>query len=349
MALIAAESFGGSTSWGDFLQWGAWSYTHSSAPPTVNTGGPLGDNYMSGNNNIIGGVAWKLPSAYNTFFFGARLSAPPGGYFQNACLAFIDGSGTEQFRLILDHTTGVISIISGSTTLLTTNPMPLLLMPGEWTYLEVGATINAIAGSVALRFNGAYDPTLVVTGVNTKGSSGSNTVTGVVNGRGTFTNASEFSMAHLYFCDNTGPAPCNTFLGDCRVTAQNPTGNASVAFTPHGLASNWQNAAMSPPVPATDYNAATAVGAQDTFALSSVSGSTVFGVVAKALMGKTDVGGRAGAAVLVSGGTTVAGASTYVALTGTMLTVPAQTDPSTGLAWTAAGLSAATAGYRITA
>ena len=136
-----------------------------------------------------------------------------------------------------------------------------------------------------------------------------------------------------------------------RVQTLAPVSNDAVAFTPTGQASNWQNAATVPPVPAADFNASATVGAQDTFHMGALAADlgTVFGLSVKTLMFKSDAGSRSGEAIIKSGGTVAAGAAIPLGLTPARVSAMFTTDPATGAAWTAAGVNAATAGYKVSA
>lgn len=206
--------------------------------------------------------------------------------------------------------------------------------------------VSASAGSVTVRVNGV--PVLSLSGVNTLGNaSGTVQRYGVGSPGGT----SEAWSAHWYLCDNTGPAPGNTFLGDTRVQTLVATGSDAVAFAPSGQPANWQNAALVPPVPGTDYNSSAVAGAQDTFNCSAVAAGlgTVFGVNTKALLAKSDAGPRTMATVLKSGAAVAVGPTVSVGVSAQQARLVTRLDPNTGLAWTPAAVNAAKPGYRIVA
>jgi hypothetical protein len=217
-----------------------------------------------------------------------------------------------------------------------------------WQYIEIGAVIHATAGSVVVKVNGVV--VLSVSGVKTRGASSSATVRryGMLAGGA---NQNIFGTAHWYFCDGTGAAPWNGFLGDVRVQSLFPTADDAVAFTPHGNGANWLNGGQVPPVPFTDYNSATDVGAQDTFEMGDIPATLgiVYGVHVKPLIFKSDAGERSGASVLKSGGSVDVGASTVLSMTAAQLRKVYEVDPATGVQWTVAGVNAIKAGYRVTA
>jgi hypothetical protein len=157
------------------------------------------------------------------------------------------------------------------------------------------------------------------------------------------------SIAHYYVCDATGAAPCNTFLGDVRVQSLVPVSNDAVAFTPNGLANNWQNAGSVPPVPGSDYNSNGTVGAQDTFNCGTIAPGlgTVYGLNVKSLLSKTDAGPRTAAGVVKSGSTTLAATAVAVSTSPEVVSGIFMTDPNTGAAWSDAAVNAAKIGYKI--
>ena len=147
-------------------------------------------------------------------------------------------------------------------------------------------------------------------------------------------------ISHCYVLDTTGAAPWNTFLGDVRVFSREAISNDAVQFTPNGLANNWQNAALVPPVPGTDYNGSPTVGQQDTYVVQDVPSNlgVIYGASVIALMNKSDAGGRSMAAVLKSTATTSVGANIAIATSPIVTRQMYQTDPATGVQWVLAGM-----------
>jgi hypothetical protein len=222
------------------------------------------------------------------------------------------------------------------------------MLVAGWAYVEIGVTVGTTTGAITVRING--ETVLSLTGVNTQngGVAGITSVEFVASGNSGYIAA----IAHLYICDATGPAPWNTFLGDVRVQTLLPTANDAVAFTPNGLATNWQNAASVPPVPASDYNADATVGAQDTFAAAAMASGlgAIYAVNVKAMAGKSDAGPRSAATVIKSGSATgVATAVSIGATTAQQVPGIFETDPNTTAPWSMAAVNAAKIGYKITA
>ncbi len=99
---------------------------------------------------------------------------------------------------------------------------PNVLFPGVWQYIEVLYSPNSSGGSLQIKIDGAV--VINVTGnVMTAGNPAA------VNYM-SFTNTAPNNVTlidDLYICDQTGPAPFNTYLGDVVVHAAFPVSDAS--------------------------------------------------------------------------------------------------------------------------
>jgi hypothetical protein len=334
MALLLSEGFGWSTNATDYSTLGQW----GAGLGAILTGGPFGDNYAS-ISTTSGTPVITLPSLLSTFYFGARMNA-------NGQNFGIYGISPSQTQFNVNFLGGTIEVRAAGNTLagsvVTTAPV------SGWFYIEVFGTVSATVGAVTVRINGVS--VIALTGLNTKSDASYATVAGIK--LILFTTPSPAYIAHVYICDNTGAAPWNTFLGDVRVQTLLPTANDAVAFTPNGLATNWQNAASVPPVPASDYNADATVGAQDTFAAAAMASGlgAIYAVNVKAMAGKSDAGPRSAATVIKSGSATgVATAVSIGATTAQQVPGIFETDPNTTAPWSMAAVNAAKIGYKITA
>ncbi len=347
MALVDSEGFGFSTTYSDYVASGRFRNTPSSF---VAAGGPFGDNFFNGGTSNGGPALLVLPSAYAGFSMGVRfnptLGSSQSGIYNRFILA--DSAGNAQLVVTYRNNNGSLQVTRGygGPVLATTgsNQAPT----AAWSFLEMGGRIDPAAGSLVVRINGIAVITL--SGINTNGAPGSTSVALV----GFGSDSSSYlggSVAHFYFCDDTGPAPWNTFLGDVRVQTLLPTSDDALQFAPRGQVANWQNVSQVPPIPGTDFNADSVVGHQDTFNCASVASALtrVFGVNVKGLFTKSDAGSRAVQTVLKSGAATVLG--TPLGLTASPLQQAAMypLDPATGAAWTQAAVDAAKPGYRIQA
>jgi hypothetical protein len=340
MALIATEGFGFSTAIADYVTYGVLTTSGTIASSSIGTGGPLGDNYLQVAAAGSAGYQRAVSFGSASVFVGTRINNPGAAGW---VVVLTDGAGSTQVY-VESNSLGGATIYRGSATSIGTVASGTFPTTG-WFYFELGAVIaSGTGGSVTVRCNGTQVAS--VTGANTQGAS-STTVGGVQS----LVTGSTVQYAHQYFCDNTGSSPWNTFLGDVRVQTLLPTSNASVAFTPNGLASNYLNAAKVPPVPATDYNSSSTVSAQDTFNYASMASTlgTVYGVIAKAIVSKSDAGARSVQLLAVSGGTTATGATISPGTSALQSAAVFAVDPNTSAAWTQTAVNAATMGYKVSA
>lgn len=351
MALLDSECFALSTTLSDYTTYGAFAASGSTVGLSVGTSGPLSDNYLSV-GSAGNGVTFKriLSSTPGTFFWGGRVA-----FVQNATLGwniyFYDSNGTtEQFHVSFSLS-GVITTARAGTTLGTSAagsiPITALGVTLVWSYLEIGGVIGTgTSGSVTIRVNGS-----VVSGCSVSSTNTQNGTTATIGAWALGVGTSVFvpALTHHYLCDNSGSSPWNTYLGDVRVQACNPTSNNSVQFTPNGLANNYQNCALVPPVPGTDYNSSTTLNNMDTFNVAAADSSftTVYGVHVKVLAQKAGTGARSLETYLGSGANMALGTSTALSTSAIQLRTMSQTDPNTGAAWTLANANASKPGYVI--
>lgn len=362
MALIDSEGFGFSTTAADYATYGRFIFQNGTTgnynEPAVSiaTNGPLGDNYMSYDSGPTygavgsgGRVLRPVPTPGPELFVGFRMNLVAATSNKVLGVAFMDASGNEQCS-VLFNALGAAVLCQGNGSTVLASSAASVIAAGSWVYVEIGVTIGVSSGAMTVR----------VAGTAVASVSGANTQTGQFTAAGATTSSIAFTafaneaaaeIAHFYVCDNTGPAPCNSFLGDVRVQCLLPVSNDAVAFTPNGLANNWQNAASVPPVPAADYNSGTAVGATDTFNTGTLSASlgVIYALNVKSLLSKSDAGARTAACVVKSGTTTAAATSANVGTSPAVVSGIFPTDPNTGGAWSNAAAAAAKVGYSITA
>jgi hypothetical protein len=237
MALRDCESFSFSPNFSDFITYGKLSAYSTNGGFYIYTGGPYGDPYLQLSAQAGGGGTTSANRTFNTklstFFFGFRSA----GYIDDSRIAisysFADEFGNEQFHVSFDIS-GNLSVWRGGTQLGSTIAAVANMSGAVWDYYEVSGVIDASAGSVTIRKNGAQ--VFTVTGVNTKGSSSSGYVAQVslsMNRQLTGAGGTYLKSMHWYWGDNTGSAPWNTWLGDNRVFRNFATGNSSVQYTPN--------------------------------------------------------------------------------------------------------------------
>lgn len=295
-------------------------------------------------NTIIFGLAVN-PLKPFTDFDTSGTDPEQTGSTAVTTIATIRNASANQCWIRLDAA-GTLSVYRG-TTLLGTTSAPIA--NAAYTYVEVRITIDNVAGAVGIRFNGVS--VLTLAGVNTRagaanawnelriGHVGSNSSTGA-----------SIDIDDLYVLDGSGPAPWNTFLGDCRVDARLPTAaGATTQWTPSAGA-NWQCVDDAAPNDDTDYNASATINQIDTFTVQDApSGVVVYGVQAVMSAKKTDAGTCSLAPVIRHSGTDYVGTAQNPGTTYAYLMQVYQTNPGTSAQWIEPDFNAAEFGYKRTA
>lgn len=342
MALIDLESCAFSTAIADFFTYGRFSGS-SSTTSVVTVGGPLGDPYISSAVPAGGSQNRNLSALFNAGFFGARVQAATAGSTATG-IWFADATGVVNFGLLLNTNTGVINVYRGTpTTTLIGSSAGSAFPFNSFFYLEVGFVISTTVGTVTVKVNGNI--VLSLTGINNQ-ATGNNTIAQIQFRSNT---SQTLNYTHYYFCDTTGSAPLNTFLGDVRVYGAFPTANSAVQFTPNGLGSNFQNAAKVPPVPLTDFNSDSVIGDVDLFTLPATPASTttVLGTQLSSLAYKSTAGSRALANEISSSGTVANGATISLGTSPFDQRDIFALDPNGNIAFTPTSLNALLIGYKV--
>ena len=286
-------------------------------------------------------ISHSLPSTYSALIVGFAMVVPSNSY-----------SGNSKDRMTLGSVKlGTIDVGSGQyvwaiTDLTGTTQGTTRFTTGGWNYVEAKIVFHGSTGTVELRVNGLPTAELSATGRNTgAGVSGFNL-------RNYWPPSSYFD--DIYFCDTTGPAPNNDFLGDIRVEYLVPTGaGAKTNFTP-SAATNWQTVDEAGGASDADYNSDNVPGAMDLFAMSNLSGNgLVFGVQPSVRAWKSDAGFRTVKAVAFMSNGTGETARYYPSLKFAVGDSPAfstrlmSLSPDTNVAWTVAEVNALQFGYMV--
>jgi hypothetical protein len=247
-----------------------------------------------------------------------------------------------QYSVNFNCGNGQITVSRGST-VLGTSPLNSFVATA-WMYLEIGGTMSATVGTITVRVNGVTVPNLTLTGLNNITTSNAS-----MSGFAFVSATGSGYLDDLYLCDSTsgaGTYPCNTFLGDVRVATQFPTGNNAVAWTPLA-GTNWQEVSETAMDSDTSYNRTVTAGQTDTFNMAALTG-TVSQVLAVQITGayrKDDSSSHTLQQVMVSGTTTVNGATIVVPSAYVYITDLWATDPNTSASWVTANVNALKLGY----
>lgn len=304
-------------------------------------GNALQDNAGSGGDNAT--VTLMLPSTCMTFFHGSAYKFLRGfmGFAPGSAIWFRSYTDVQQFCMGV-NALGNIVVYNSAGTLVGTGTA--VLNSTTWAYIEVGCVCSATVGTITVKVNGLTD--ISVTGVNT-GTLGVRKIVSC----GDYWNNGAYQRCDLYVCDGTGPAPTNTFLGDCVVETIYPTGaGAETQWTPSAGA-NWQNVDETPPNDDTDYNKSNTVGQVDTFAMSNLATASglIYGVQYLEYARKDNAGTRLIAPVARIGGTDYAGSDVALGSDYSYGREVKELSPATAAAWTISEINAMEYGIKVVA
>jgi len=181
------------------------------------------------------------------------------------------------------------------------------LAPNVWYFIEPGVYVDSSAGTFQVYVNGVLD--IDVSGANTQALAGDSSDT-VLLGDTTPRYGFSMSVGQVYVCDAQGSVN-NTFLGDCRVIAQVPTGDGThTDWTPKTGVSQYAMVDEIPPDGDTSYVASATPGAIDSFTFPALGVTgTVFAVKTMLDAERDDTGARTIAPVIRHSGTDYVGTS----------------------------------------
>jgi hypothetical protein len=286
------------------------------------------------------------PSSGFVVGFSIKVSAAPTGSFGCAIVAMLDGATAQlAVRLRTDMT---LALLRGSTTLATSTTT---LAAGVEAYIEFSGLIHSSAGAATVRINSVSAATFSGNTQNSGSATWSTLALGmnagsVGNGQG-----ANYDVDDVYLLDQSGSAPWNTFLGDCRVDARYPTAaGATTGWTP-STGANWAAVDDAAPNGDTDYVSTVTVPATDTYVTQDapVTGATIYGVQHCLSMKKLDAGACTIAPVIRHSGVDYPGANLSPGTAYAYGLQIASLNPGTGAAWTEAGFNAAEFGMKRTA
>lgn len=225
---------------------------------------------------------------------------------------------------------------------------PGVIQQNIWYFIEFQSAISHTAGTAVLRVNNIE--LLNVTGVDTVGDNSDNTPMLAEIRFVSFTGATNTNwyMDDLYILDSTGPAPWNTFLGDCRVEYLRPrAAGTHQEWSLTGAASHHQAVDdVATPDDDTSYVRANAAGLRDSYLYTptGLPSGPIFGAQINLLTRKEESGPRILTPLLngVEGASFAPSEGSY-----SYRHVPMQTNPATGTAWTISAINSAEFGVKV--
>lgn len=297
------------------------------APGVVLLAAPLGAN----STTLYWNFAWRKATAVNGAYLDYRMKWYDGATVQCSMTLSTDGKFTfhnGDGGTILGTYTGAMA---GS---------------GTWNHFQIKLVINGSTGSFEVRKDNSSTASFLITGVNTKVTANAYTNSIVLACSGSIPDSYQIDDFWMFDDAVNGVEP-TTWTGDVRAIQIVPNSDSAVAFTPstgitnyslvHELTNNN-----------TDYVSGSTIGTVDEY------GNPGFGTTPYGILGVTvkqtafETGGvktlgsrvRSGATVVDSTGKSLTTASVEYAFN-------QDTDPNTGVAWTAAGIAAAKFGPKV--
>lgn len=220
-----------------------------------------------------------------------------------------------------------------------------------YTYVEFKWVIHDTTGSIEVRLNGSGSSEISATNIDTRNGGNASWDKVLLQGLNGALNGNINNVDDFYLVDNNGSAPTNTFLGDCRVECLLPsTGNGTnTGLTPSTGSDHGALVDESTPNDNTDYNSGTTVGVKDTYNYPSLSVNplTIYAIQPAMCAEKSSAGAKTACHVVRSGGTDYDGATITLSTSYTYYPEIWETDPATGVAWVAAGITALEAGVKV--
>jgi hypothetical protein len=257
-------------------------------------------------------------------------------------------TGAPHLRLWYYASDGSLAVVcENSPEVVLGRTAPDVIRQDNWYFVEWQATIGA-TGAVTVRVNNVV--VLAVTGVNTVGGATTSPYPADLRAVGFHCGSNEeWLMDDLYILDSTGAAPCNTFLGDCRVEYLKPRAAGTYQQWPTvvGAGSHWL-AVNDNAIPDEDgtYVESITPGQRDTnlYQPTGLPSGPIFGAQLSLHARKADIGPRSIAHV-VNGNTgpvQFPSAETYWYHHQMYMT-----NPATGNPWTIAEINAIDAGVTV--
>lgn len=222
-----------------------------------------------------------------------------------------------------------------------------LLIFNAWNYVEVMVYVSGGSGIITFRLNG--ETYLEIPALNTQ-FSGNNYVNQIRFQPYNTTDQYQIKLDDIYIINDQGPAPQNTYLGECRVQTQWPTANGDTnSFQVVGAGYNYQAVNSTISNDDLDYVKSATVGNIDDYSMGAVSlTGAIFGVQVNLTYKKDDVGNRIIAPVIKSANTFYQGPMFTCFSDYKVASNIWSLEPHGNTAWTNTSVSAIDAGIKIT-
>jgi hypothetical protein len=277
------------------------------------------------------------PVSTGTLGFAFQLNADEP--LCNLTATFAAPSLAANFSVVLDAS-GHVAVWSGATQIAISTPA---FTPYTWAYCGIRATAGPLTG-VTVHIDGA---TVIATNSFNTSPDDTNSIQSFGWQLSSSSAASSVFIDDIYFCDGTGPAPYNGFLGVCRIATVYPTANGRDAQFTTASETNWQ--AVSDHVMDGDatYTTSGTPGDRDTF-LSNAGMTTADVIVAvePQIAARADDDQTQIQTTLIVAGVVHDGTETSVSTQYGYVSDIYPMNPTTGQPWTSAGFTGLEFGYR---
>lgn len=292
--------------------------------------------------NCLGFTGNKLRSkplgdheTYTVGFAFQNVNLAPTGNVMTV-LEFLDGNSVQTL-LRFNTNTQVFSVLRGTTVLGTGTTQ---ILQGVWYYIEMQVTANGTTGVINLKVNTTSELNLTAQNTIT-------TVNNQINGisfRGT--NASggtgKYKLDDLYILDGSGNTN-NDFLGDMKVETLSVGGPGSVTnWNPPAGYDNYQAVQNSS---TSVYNSASGTNVVDTYSFNDLAkiNTDIAGIMITSSVRNSDSTNHNIKSVARIGSTNNVDSSSQTVNSTAFQDYNFiwETDPDTGVAWTASGINAA--------
>lgn len=313
--------------------------------PAITAGvGRRGGNVLelSTNSRSVTKAFGNISSFVLGFAFRVGTALPSGNTY---ILHFYDTS-SAQISLQLNQN-GTFTV-SRAGNFVTGGTSANAISASTWYYIELKATVSdsIAADSCKLKVNGV-DWLNVAAGQDLKNTSNASVNSFTLFGNGA--SGSQY-IQDLYFLDQTGPAPLNDFLGDCRIDTVYPDAEGNyLDLTPSTGTSHYALVDEATPN-TTDYNSSSTAGQRDSYGFQSVpalAAQTIYGVQVNVAALKDDAGARSLAPFVRHGGVNGDGSAVALSTSQAYISSIHPVNPSTGAAWTEAQINAMEAGVLV--